>query len=36
MKEFTFAQFNYFDIVRSPLVKNFIIAESEYKKKKNV
>ncbi len=33
MKEFTFIQFNYFDIVRSSLVKNFIIAESEYKKK---
>lgn len=33
MNEFTFIQFNYHDIVRSPLVKNFIIAESEYKKK---
>lgn len=33
MSEFTFIQFNYHDIVRSSLVKNFIIAESEYKKK---
>ena len=32
MSEFSFIQFNYHDIVRSPLVKNFIIAESEYKK----
>ncbi len=31
MKEFSFIEFNYSDIVRSELVKNFIIAESEYR-----
>lgn len=36
LSEFTFIQFNYFDIVRSSLVKNFIIAESEYKKAKRM
>jgi phosphate starvation-inducible protein PhoH len=32
MNEFDFIEFNYHDIVRSDLVKKFIIAESEYKK----
>ena len=31
MKEFSFIEFNFSDIVRSELVKNFIIAESEYR-----
>lgn len=32
MDEFDFIEFNYHDIVRSSLVKKFIIAEAEYKK----
>lgn len=32
MKEFEFIEFNYHDIVRSNLVKSFIIAETEYRR----